>query len=423
MKRKIKNVLGFFIILAVVITLAGFNIASANTDINELNIQIKEKQKKLDELKEQSNHYLDNINEKQQETVSLQNQLSILENKIAKTEIDILTTEAEIDKTGLEIKDVEIQIGNRAVDIEKKDSELEELIRLLHKSDQKGILEILLVNDSLSNFFDQIKYTESLQSDLQNSLISVKSFKKQLEEKKDTLNKKKEELNSLKIKAEQQKVGLEEELETKQYLIEETKNSEEKFYNLYWQTKQEQQNAGADIYSLERQARKKLEELENKAKENADTEEEKEEFIPLTDATLMWPVKDLSRGISAYFHDPTYPFRYLFEHPGIDVRAYQGTNLYSAGDGYIITAKDNGYGYSYIAIMHANGLSTVYGHVSKILVQVDQYVAKGQLIGQSGGMPGTLGAGNLSTGPHLHFEVRLNGIPVNPLDYLPRMGF
>jgi len=421
MKRKIKNVLGYFVILAIVFSLAGFNIVSANTDINELNNQIREKQKKLDELKKQANVYLDNINEKQKETVSLHNQLSILENKIAKTEIDIQTTEAEIDKTGLEIKDVEIQIGNREVDIERKDSELEELIRLLYKSEQKGVLEILLINDSLSSFFDQIKYTESLQADLQKSLVSIKSYKKQLEDKKDTLNKKKEELTSLKLKAEQQKIGLEEELETKQYLIDETKNSEEKFYNLYWQTKQEQQNAGADIYSLERQARKKLEELENKAKENSGDEEE--EFIPLTDATLMWPVKDLSRGISAYFHDPTYPFRYLFEHPGIDIRAYQGTNLYSAGDGYVITAKDNGYGYSYVAIMHANGLSTVYGHVSKILVRVDQYVAKGQLIGLSGGMPGTLGAGNLSTGPHLHFEVRLNGIPVNPLDYLPRMGF
>ena len=86
--------------------------------------------------------------------------------------------------------------------------------------------------------------------------------------------------------------------------------------------------------------------------------------------------------------------------------------VYAADSGYVSIAKTLNYSYGYyILINHGNGLSTLYAHNSQLLVSQGQAVEKGQLIAYSGS------TGN-SSGPHCHFEVRLNGNRVNPLNYL-----
>jgi murein DD-endopeptidase MepM/ murein hydrolase activator NlpD len=99
-------------------------------------------------------------------------------------------------------------------------------------------------------------------------------------------------------------------------------------------------------------------------------------------------------------------------HPGIDIGVPAGTPIRAADGGRVVIAGwVGGYG-NYTCIQHTASLSTCYGHQSAILVHVGQVVAQGQLIG----LVGSTGA---STGPHLHFEVRINGVPVDPLPYLP----
>lgn len=375
-------------------------------EISQLNEEIQEKKNTIDNLNRKKEIYEKNINIKRQEIVNLSNQLSILESQIAKTELELEETQVEIDRANLEIKNVKLHIKDKENKITRQKERLSEFIRLIDKADQRNYLEILILNDSFSEFYNQLKYIGDIKNDLHKALTNTKLLKEDLEFEKSELDNKKSELEDLKDQIEEKKAELDSQRGAKQVILTETRSSERKFESLLAQLKQEQAAINNEITGLESKVREELKNLEMQKGLNA-----------VSTGQLNWPVP--SRYITAYFHDPDYPFRYIFEHPAIDIRASQGTPIKAADGGYIARAADNGFGYSYIMIVHDNGLSTVYGHVSRIDVREEDYVYRGQVIGLSGGMPGTPGAGRLSTGPHLHFEVRLNGIPVNPLEYLP----
>ncbi len=98
-------------------------------------------------------------------------------------------------------------------------------------------------------------------------------------------------------------------------------------------------------------------------------------------------------------------------HKGIDIGASHGSPVYAYSSGTVIYAGwNNGYG-NFVAINHGNGMVTRYGHLSKIHVKFGQKVATRQRIG-------SVGSSGVSTGPHLHFEVHINGVNKNPLNYL-----
>ncbi len=132
---------------------------------------------------------------------------------------------------------------------------------------------------------------------------------------------------------------------------------------------------------------------------------------------LLWPVMP-SQGISAMFLDASYEARFHMKHYAVDIPTPQMTDVLAAGGGVVKDVIDHGLGFNYITIEHPGGYSTLYGHLTKFAVQKGQTVHAGDVIGSSGGRPGTPGAG-MSTGPHLHFGVYRNGAPIDPLGVLP----
>ncbi|MFH0815088.1 MAG: peptidoglycan DD-metalloendopeptidase family protein [Candidatus Falkowbacteria bacterium] len=404
MLKKIIQCTSLFCAISILMLPIFFTNAQTQEEVDQINKQIESKKQYIQDLSAKAEQYKKNIAQKQKELVTLKNQTSILENQIAKNKIDIETTGVELQETKLEIRNAEIQIVLKGDEIAKKKDTLSILIREFFLQDQEGLVDIIFGYNSVAEFFQQVEYLKNLQNSIRGTLEQLKILKQNLEDKKIGLDAKKQNLIKLNEELAQNKAYLNEQINYKAYLLKQTKASEQKFNDLYWAAKQEQNQANVEIYKLEKEARLAMENLKKTRPE-------------LKDSNLIWPVTQ--NKITAYFHDPTYPFRNIFEHPAVDIRASQGTQIKAAADGYVIKARDAGMGYSYIALIHANGLSTVYGHVSKIFVEEDDFVSKGEIIGLSGGMPGTLGAGWLSTGPHLHFEVRSSGIPVNPLDYLP----
>ena len=377
-------------------------------EISDLDREIDAKRKEIEALQKQSDSYKKQIEAAQNKTASLSTELAILSNRIAKIKIDIETTEKKIETITLEIKNLETQILDKENNITKSKDRIAEFLRLIHRNDEKSYLEVIATNQSFSEVFDQMKYIENLQADLQNTLNQIQELKAALEEQKKQREDKRTEAENSKNELVKMQSSLEEQIQGKEVLLDRTFASEKQFQNWLLQSKYEEEQINSEITSLERTIRRRLEESDKAFSEGQSGS-----------VALSWPV-DPGRGITATFHDPDYPFRYIFEHPGIDIRAYQGSLVKAAAPGYVGKIKNGGQkGYSYIMLLHANGLSTVYGHVSKINVQEDTYVIRGQVIGLSGGMPGTPGAGHLTTGPHLHFETRSDGIPVNPLDYLP----
>ena len=118
---------------------------------------------------------------------------------------------------------------------------------------------------------------------------------------------------------------------------------------------------------------------------------------------LSWPV---SGPVTSGFGS-----RWGRMHEGIDIAVGQGTPVHAAGAGTVIYAGwMEGYG-NLVVIDHGNGLSTAYGHNSALASSVGQAVSAGEVVAYSGST-------GHSTGPHVHFEVRVNGSPVDPLGYL-----
>lgn len=373
---------------------------TVDVTVLELNEKIKDRKAEISSLKKQIEVYQGTIRSRRVQASSLGSEIALIEDDVRQKQLEVQVIEKEIEQRDLEIKQADLHIQQAEAEIALHKERLASFLRQLYYNSEVDMLEVLLNNETFSDFFDSLYYLERVHADVKQALVRIKVLREQLLAQRTRLDEEKRRQEESRQALVSERDTLDEKKTAKEQLIVQSLLTAEKFEKLLAEARAEQSSIDSQVAELERTIRQKLK-LQSEG--------------PFG---FIWAV-DPSRGITTRFHDPEYPFRYVFEHPGIDVRAYQGTQVKASEAGYVAKVKMNGKAYAYIMIIHDNGYASVYGHLSRIIVDQDTYVNKGQVIGLSGGMPGSTGSGPLTTGPHLHFELRQNGIPVDPLKYLP----
>ncbi|MBJ7599598.1 MAG: hypothetical protein DLM67_09745 [Candidatus Nephthysia bennettiae] len=135
-----------------------------------------------------------------------------------------------------------------------------------------------------------------------------------------------------------------------------------------------------------------------------------------TQSRFIWPMPkgQITQGFgpSQLSFEPAFG-GFAHFHTGVDVAGPENDPVLAADDGRVVQAATGSSGYgNYVVIGHASGISTLYGHLNQLLVKPGDEVRQGDTVGLEGST-------GYSTGPHVHFEVRVNGVPVDPLNYLP----
>jgi len=381
---------------------AATDVSGLKEEADSLNGTLQRQKNRVQEIQGLINTYADRIKGQETQKVTLENEVLLLDNRIREKELRIEQAKAQTDVLTLELSSLDANIQKQEERLVTQKALVADLVRRIRQMDDVSTLQVFLSRPSISSYADRLEEMKKLESDLGQTMKRVMDEKVTLEnDKKNREATRSDLLNQRKTMAKDQ-VRLEMERNSKQSLISATNNKQDEFNRLLDELRQQKESTADEISNIEKTLKDKLNAVD--------------EALAKGENLLLWPVP--VRKITTTFHDPTYPFRYLFEHPGIDLRADVGTTVHAAAGGYVAWNKTGKMYGNYIMVIHPGNIATIYAHLSKFIAKPNTYVERGDLIGLSGGMPGMQGAG-LSTGPHLHFEVRQDGIPVDPEGFLP----
>ncbi|MCI8411081.1 MAG: peptidoglycan DD-metalloendopeptidase family protein [Clostridia bacterium] len=371
------------IVLAFVIcSLSTISLVFAENETTDLQTEQQELRNQINDANNELEGVQSDLTENLQQVQKLDDKITTSQEELNQLNIKITILQNSID----EVED-KLKIAEENYDKQKKI--LEARLVTMYETSDTEYLDVILssrsISDFLSNYFfitELAAYDTELLEDMETKKNDIELTKKKLENNREQL---------ATIKQNQTKTAK---------ILENTKIVRENFISKLSDKEKELQTQ-IDEYNT------RFAEINSEilaiAMQGIDTK-----YIG---GELAWPVPGYTR-ISSKYGMRTHPITGVYKlHTGVDISAPMGANFIAANDGIVTKAGYNSAYGNMVIIDHGGGVSTLYAHGSEILVQVGQVVKRGDSVLK-------VGSTGYSTGPHAHFEVRLNGVVTDPMPYI-----
>ncbi len=373
----------FIILMLFLIPNTSIFASSLDDQLAQIQKEKEQTKKQIEEVKKKEQDYLKQVNQVETQLLSSSDQLNTLN-------VSLADTKSDIDKTNIDLAVKENDLAEIGKELDAKETILNNRISAIYKNRGASFFEILFKSKSFIELLSKLKLMNLLADQDAGIIIEIKdrksatlSVKQNIMELKKKQDDQKGNLEKFVTQAEQKKAEVAGILSQKNELLSNTRADKNALLAM-----QAQQTA------KENEIQRILESLKYGSAPNG---------------RLLWPVA--GRLVSGFGNRLHPILGYVRPHTGVDLAAPYGTPILAADGGQVLQASyDGGYG-NCILIYHGGSFATFYGHMSGFAVSAGQMVKRGQVIGY-------VGATGLATGPHLHFEVRINGIAQNPLGYL-----
>lgn len=374
-----KRILIIFIILLSLIGLCGIVVAENLEDL----------QNKKSDLQNQINESNEQIQEIKIELTENLEQLNTIEEKIYNYESEISLLETDLNTIEEEIKNISEKLNIVETNYNLQKEAFQSRMVAIYESGDVVYLDVLLHSNSFSDFISNYYLIGEIAKYDNNLLEDIEEQKKQIETTKSLLEEKRNNVQKLKKNKEKTAIILENSKTIKNSYISKLNDQEKEIQNKIDEYITELNNLETQIVSLT-------------------TGNIGSDYIG---GEFAWPAPGYTTITSRYGMRIHPILKTARVHTGTDIAMPTGAYIIAANDGVVIKSMyTTGYG-NMVMIDHGGGVSTLYGHGSEIIAQTGQEVKKGDIIMKAGST-------GWSTGPHLHFEVRINGTAVDSLPYI-----
>jgi murein DD-endopeptidase MepM/ murein hydrolase activator NlpD len=390
----------------------GEDIENAKKELEWVNLEQSKVGIQLDKIEKE-------LGEKQQELQASQATLDETRLRLEDAYAELAAIEATLHKAQTDLENTKTEL-NEAIEAEaQQKNQMAERLRAMYMNSKVSYLELLIECKSLNELLTKIEMVKQLISydnkvfeEMEQHRMLVDAKKAQQEEQERTIRESRDLAEAKKLELERQEQDIQAATKKiqQQKLDIEAKQAEKS--RLMDELEKEKKEISKQLDELEKLSR----ELEKKIQELIRQQEAKNKSSQYTGGQFAWPAPgyDKNYNITSPFGWRMHPILKVRKfHSGIDISGYRiGDNkpAVAAADGVVIFAQSyGGYGNTVI-IDHGSNITTLYAHNAKLLVSEGDTVKKGQKIS-------IIGTTGLSTGHHLHFEVRVNGEPVDPMPY------